>query len=138
MVCQRIPFPLLFYAAFVLGTTASFQNGWTTNRKAKVRACATTALSMAESEDYSNKVAELLSNFIPKPGGKGSTNDPFQDIDFDAPKTRKMSLDDLARELDRELRQREWFVTGQVNPIYFSNDFVFQDPDVRTEGGIEG
>ena len=24
-------------------------------------------------------------------------------------------------------------MTGQVNPIYFSDDFVFQDPDVRLE-----
>ena len=94
-------------------------------------------LFMAEgNEDYSNKVAEFLSNFLPK--SDTNQEDPLGNIDFAAPKAKKMPLSALAKALDQDLRQREWFVTGQVNPIYFSDDFVFQDPDVRTEGGIEG
>lgn len=93
---------------------------------------------MAEKEDYSNKVAEFLSNFLPKTSVRDSTDDRLKDIAFDAPKVEKMPIEDLAKRLDQDLRDREWFVTGQVNPIYFSDDFVFQDPDVRTEGGIEG
>lgn len=36
--------------------------------------------------------------------------------------------------LDAELYEKEWFVTGNVNPIYFASNFRFQDPDVKLEG----
>jgi hypothetical protein len=119
----------------------SFQTGrWGVVSKAKTGdgpLPRSTRLLMAKDGDYSNKVAEFLSNFLPIPDGKGSEEDPLQNINFNAPKARKVSLSNLAKKLDQELRQREWFVTGQVNPIYFSDDFVFEDPDIRTEG-IEG
>jgi hypothetical protein len=63
--------------------------------------------------------------------------DPLGDIDFEAPKVRKMNLDALASMLDAELYEKEWFVTGQVNPSFFAEDFEFQDPDVKLSG-IEG
>jgi ABC-type transport system substrate-binding protein len=58
--------------------------------------------------------------------------DPLGDIDFDAPKIPPTtSLETLAAALDYELIDKEWFVTGRVNPIYFSDEFEFQDPDVQ-------
>ena len=60
--------------------------------------------------------------------------DPLADIDFNAPKSPKLSLQDLASVLDYELYNKEWFVTGQVNPIYFDDKFTFQDPDVKLTG----
>ena len=62
------------------------------------------------------------------------TADPLADIDFNAPKSPKLSLQDLASVLDYELYNKEWFVTGQVNPIYFDDKFTFQDPDVKLTG----
>ena len=43
-------------------------------------------------------------------------------------------IETLAKVLDYELFNKEWFVTGNVNPIYFSDDFEFQDPDVKLSG----
>ena len=62
------------------------------------------------------------------------TADPLADIDFNSPKSPKLSLQDLASVLDYELYNKEWFVTGRVNPIYFDEKFTFQDPDVKLTG----
>ncbi len=40
----------------------------------------------------------------------------------------------MAAALDAGLREREWFVTGNIMPELFSNSFKFQDPDVKLEG----
>ena len=63
-----------------------------------------------------------------------NTVEPLADIDFNAPKSPKLSLQDLASVLDYELYNKEWFVTGRVNPIYFDEKFTFQDPDVKLTG----
>ena len=81
--------------------------------------------------------------FLPKDKYHGNiangaeTSDPLAEIDFNAPKIQKKSLEELAAILDYELYEKEWFVTGLVNPIYFADDFEFQDPDVKIDG-IEG
>ena len=57
--------------------------------------------------------------------------DPLSEIDFDMPKSReRLSLVRLAQRLDQELFDREWFVTGHVNPKYFHPDFYYEDADV--------
>ncbi|KAL3922085.1 MAG: hypothetical protein SGARI_006534, partial [Bacillariaceae sp.] len=62
-------------------------------------------------------------------------SNPIARIDFEAPKIiPATSLATLASALDFELTEREWFVTGNVNPSYFSDDFKFQDPDVKVNG----
>ncbi|KAL7457950.1 hypothetical protein ACHAWC_011271 [Mediolabrus comicus] len=85
-------------------------------------------------DEYRNGVTEFLSNFMQRTPQDGESSDPLADIDFLAPKVAKMSLEKLAATLDAELYEREWFVTGNVNPIYFSDDFQFQDPDVKLTG----
>lgn len=81
-------------------------------------------------------MTQFLSNFMQKTPDK-VPSDPLADIDFDAPKAQKMSLEKLASVLDEELYEKEWFVTGRVNPIYFDEGFQFQDPDVKLTG-VEG
>lgn len=94
-------------------------------------------------EEYRNAATKILSNFITKKDdldGAGDIDteveiDPLGQIDFDAPKiSPSTSVDDLAKALDYELIESEWFVTGKVNPSYFSPDFQFQDPDVQLKG----
>uniref|UniRef100_A0A7S4ITU2 Uncharacterized protein n=1 Tax=Odontella aurita TaxID=265563 RepID=A0A7S4ITU2_9STRA len=97
-------------------------------------------------QEYRNGVTEILSNFMQKTDddyddspsdGDGTitnNNNPLTSIDFDAPKFRRVDLDTLAEILDFELSEREWFVTGNVNPIYFADEFRFQDPDVKVDG----
>ena len=50
------------------------------------------------------------------------------------PKISKLPLPTLASVLNAELYEKEWFVTGNVNPIYFDDAFQFQDPDVKLTG----
>lgn len=84
--------------------------------------------------EYRNVATNFLSNFMKKED-ISQGDDPLSLIDFSATKLKKkLSLEFLAQVLDAELYEREWFVTGNVNPIYFSDKFVFQDPDVRLEG----
>mmetsp|Transcript_16912 Transcript_16912/g.24463 ORF Transcript_16912/g.24463 Transcript_16912/m.24463 type:complete len:251 (+) Transcript_16912:159-911(+) len=82
-------------------------------------------------EEYRNTATSMLSNFMQK---EKMTEDPLKLIDFDSPKVRKMPIEKLASKLDLELYEKEWFVTGNVNPSYFSDDFKFEDPDVKLSG----
>ena len=88
-------------------------------------------MSTTTVDEYRNGATAFLSNFMQKE--PPTESDPISEIDFDAPKV-KLSIDDLAAALDYELFNREWFVTGDINPIYFSDDFQFQDPDVKLTG----
>jgi len=94
-------------------------------------------------EEYRNVATSILSNFMQKDdttmdGEDGITNandEAFNNIDFDAPKLSKVSdLETLAAMLDAELYEKEWFVTGLVNPSYFADEFKFEDPDVKVNG----
>lgn len=91
-------------------------------------------------EEYRNAVTNVLSNFMNndsamRVGDDGKAPaDPLGSINFDAPKVPKMAIEKLAPLVDRELYEKEWFVTGNVNPSYFSPKFEFQDPDVKLSG----
>jgi len=87
-------------------------------------------------EEYKNLPTKILSQFM---GGSKEEDDvvetnPIDSINFEAPKYQATDIDTLAKVLDYELVNKEWFVTGNVNPIYFSKDFEFQDPDVKLSG----
>jgi hypothetical protein len=83
-----------------------------------------------QSQEYRNGVTQVLSNFMQPQNNV----DPLAYINFDAPKQPILNIHKLAQVLDYELVQNEWFVTGKVNPVYFSNEFQFQDPDVKLAG----
>jgi hypothetical protein len=89
-------------------------------------------------EEYKNALTSVLSNFMSNPKDvESSENDEdnlLSKIHFDAPKIPIRNLEVLAQTLDAELFEKEWFVTGNVNPCYFSDDFEFQDPDVKLSG----
>ena len=90
---------------------------------------------MSNVDEYRNGVTEFLSNFMQRtPEESGENVDPLSGIDFSAPKVSKMNLERLAATLDAELYEKEWFVSGNVNPIYFDDNFQFQDPDVKLTG----
>ena len=86
--------------------------------------------------EYRNAPTEFLSNFMmSKNKDKDSDKaDPLAGIDFNAAKIKKTSLAALAEKLDAELYEKEWFVTGNVNPAFFADSFQFQDPDVKLNG----
>lgn len=105
--------------------------------------------STMEDTEYKNVATKLLSNFMSANTKTSNSNtnintetdtsvdtDPLSTIDFNAPKfnMKRSSIQQLADILDYELSESEWFVTGKVNPIYFSDNFQFQDPDVSLNG----
>jgi len=111
----------------------------TTDRTTTV---STTRMANSDVEEYKNAATKILSNFMSTKGSMGTTTatseevtDPLEGIDFDAPKIPSTTtLETLAAALDYELIEKEWFVTGRVNPSYFSKEFEFQDPDVQLKG----
>jgi len=108
------------------------------SRRSIVVVAATDDKIMSDVDEYLNPVTEILSNFMQKDddGGGGGADkiDPLAGIDFGAPKISKLPIETLAAALDAELYEKEWFVTGNVNPIYFDDAFQFQDPDVKLTG----
>ena len=135
---QNILFALVFYA---LGSKHTFSEGWqqsyTVNRHCSLFG-KTSLLSLngkdsdnddeSTVEEYRNVATQVLSNFMQKDKMETDT------IDFQAPKiSPSTSLTVLAEALDYELTEKEWFVSGNVNPSYFSKDFRFQDPDVKVD-----
>jgi hypothetical protein len=89
-------------------------------------------------EEYRNAATQFLSNFMTKSKDEEilTTAGELKDDDafWSQPKLRNVPIDVLAQALDAELYQSQWFVTGHVNPIYFSDAFRFQDPDVKVNG----
>lgn len=134
---------LVLHGTSIFAPAYSFQPGKLASRVAGVAASTSSLTRLHEKNDadlmstvdeYRNGVTQLLSNFMKK---EQLQIDPLADIDFGAPKVAKMRLEELASQVDRELYEKEWFVTGRVNPAYFDDGFQFQDPDVKLTG-IEG
>lgn len=97
--------------------------------------------SEGDVDEYRNVPTAFLSKFMQKGTSSTATVDPLSEIDFDMPKITtlpknndKQLLSTLASILDYELSNTEWFVTGLVNPAYFSPEFTFIDPDVKLSG----
>jgi hypothetical protein len=88
-------------------------------------------------EEYRNIATQFLSNFLTTTNSKDTNNrSSLSDIQFwNQPKlSNRVPIHVLAQALDAELYHLQWFVTGNVNPIYFANNFTFQDPDVKVNG----
>lgn len=88
-------------------------------------------------EEYKNAATSILSNFMQNEQKDKGVEDgnPLAMIDWQAPKIDpSTSIETMAAALDYELTEKEWFVTGQANPSYFSDAFEFQDPDVKLTG----
>ena len=132
------PIIVVAAAACLLSPCSSFQAAQTIRTSTLSRQQYTPLFSkdeMSNVDEYRNGVTEFLSNFMQRtPEEAGENVDPLGNIDFSAPKVGKMTLEKLAASLDAELYEKEWFVTGNVNPKYFDDDFQFQDPDVKLTG----
>jgi hypothetical protein len=128
---RSLPIKALIYLVGIFNATAfrPMMGSYRTTRP--VAAPPIVALMMEESSsttnEYRNAPTKVLSNFMTR-------KELQENIDFNCPKIPKVSLDVLARALDASLYETEWFVTGQVDPRYFSDQFKFQDPDVKVSG----
>ena len=86
--------------------------------------------SQQQSEEYRDPVTKFFGAFITKE----KVENKLSSIDWAKPKRKKISLEKLAKALEIDLTKKEWFVNGDVEPSYFSDDFTFQDPDVKIKG----
>lgn len=86
--------------------------------------------SSETSEEYRDPVTKFLGAFI----SKEKSEDKLSLIDWNKPKRKKVPLVSLAKTLEIELSRKEWFVNGNVDASFFSDDFTFQDPDVKIKG----
>jgi len=79
---------------------------------------------------YSSPITSFLGRFLPSKEEAGVVS--LDEATFSGRK--KLSIDDMVSALDQGLREREWFVTGDVIPDLFAEDFTFKDPDVELQG----
>ena len=90
-------------------------------------------LYSSTNEEYINPFTRIAGSFI-RPESTTSSFD-LNTIQWNAPKRKKArSLSVRAMEIEKALTEKEWFVTGNVDPTYFSDAFAFQDPDVKLVG----
>jgi hypothetical protein len=87
-----------------------------------------------EGREDKRGICEPLDKIARDPCSKGKTSNSVDSIDFFVPKRRKTSLASLATTLEKELVRKESFVTGNIDPSFFSDEYSFQDPDVKIKG----
>ena len=127
---------LLFLASLLVGSCSAFSSSFAPMR---LQYCKPSKIPSppvlkakidGSEEEYVNPITKVMGKFISK-----EKNIPIIDsIDWSKPKRTFSSLDELAVLLEKALIEREWFVTGNVDPSFFSEEFSFQDPDVKIKG----
>jgi len=129
---------LPFARAFVSGTIANvycFKSA-----KTPIRFDQPTSLFVTENQsdidegEYTNFVAKFLGNFISPRQSTDNVVPEIDTIDWGVTKRKPSSLENLASDLFFAIKQKQWFVTGNVDPSFFATDFAFQDPDVKIKG----
>lgn len=92
----------------------------------------------ADVDEYRNAATSFLGNFLPTSSKPSDQKAPsvLDAIDWGAKKRKRTSLQRLSADLFLALAEREWFVTGNVDPSFFDDAFAFQDPDVKISGGV--
>lgn len=89
----------------------------------------------ADVDVYRNLPTSFLGNFLPTSSDQKAPS-VLDAIDWGAEKRKRTSLQRLSADLFLALTEREWFVTGNVDPSFFDDAFAFQDPDVKISGGV--
>ena len=87
--------------------------------------------------EYVNGFTKLLSTLLPNRKINTTTTTIINaklSNKKDNKKVAKLPLPKLAKVLEQSLMEREWFVTGLADPQFFSEDFEFEDPDVKVSG----
>lgn len=85
-----------------------------------------------ENEDYRNVFTKITSFFLPKKSLY--PQNLLDEIDWKAKKKIRLSKMQMMKILKQQLPEKEWFVTGNVDPSIFDDSFRFQDPDVKVVG----
>eukprot|EP00879_Flechtneria_rotunda_P013843 GHRR01014459.1.p1 GENE.GHRR01014459.1~~GHRR01014459.1.p1 ORF type:complete len:263 (+),score=71.81 GHRR01014459.1:577-1365(+) len=81
--------------------------------------------------DYSDPVNKFLGRFLPK---NSNSSEQELGVDFNQPKLRGLSVGQMAELVEQGLSSTQWFVTGKVDAMLFSDTFAFKDESVSTKG----
>ena len=128
---QIIATAYLLLLLSLLGLATSFHRHGIPNRAAFSR---TYTKADDSSYEFSNPITKALEAFLPSsPTSSSSSSNSNSPIGKQS-KRAKTSLASLALDLGKALKNAEWFVTGNVDNRFFSDDFRFQDPDVKVTG----
>jgi len=79
-----------------------------------------------DDNEFSMPIVKIFSYFLPNKGTEFVVDK--------VKKRRKTTLKRLTIDLENALKQREWLVTGNIDTSFFSEDFIFKDPNVTVEG----
>ena len=85
----------------------------------------------ADGYNYSDPVNKFLGQFLPS---SSAARDALGHIDFQAPKLTGLTLQQMRDLVEEGLSKTSWFVTGEVDPRLFAEDFTFKDDSVATSG----
>ena len=96
--------------------------------------CRSSAISlvMKNKYDFNNPLVEAVSGFLSGPAA--TVNDDLSTTNKKIGTRRKSSMKKLASDLFKALNKDGWFVTGNVDYSFFSDNFNFKDPDVNVDG----
>ena len=73
-------------------------------------------------------------NTLVRDKDQSNNSNPLDDIDWNKSKKRGLNMERLSDAINDGLVENEWFVTGKGLPEYFSDKFVFEDPQVSLVG----
>jgi len=80
--------------------------------------------------EYVNPFTKLLSNLLPSK----EIELPVVPVNWLVSKYNRRPLSKMIVDLELALKEKEWFVTGNVDPRFFEDSFSFEDPDVKVTG----
>ena len=91
---------------------------------------------ISSQQEYKNIFTAIAGKFLPS---SSSSSEPrgssyLDSIDWKAKKRVGLSRSAMIKALKTTLPKKQWFVTGLVEPSLFSDNFTFQDPDVKLKG----
>ena len=91
-------------------------------------------------EEYKNLFTAITGKFLPpsiatsSPSFTSKGSESLETIKWNAKKRKGMTRSAMIKTLKSTLPKKQWFVTGLVEPSLFSDNFSFQDPDVKLKG----
>ena len=78
---------------------------------------------------FTNPIVALFEKFLPSSGSRGEDRNKSSEA-LHSKVRRRTSIGKLRSDLEAKLRKTEWLVTGDVDTSFFSENFIFKDPDV--------
>ena len=90
--------------------------------------------AFAVDADYKDLSTKISSGLLTSAETAAESKDALASVQWNAPKAKGLSIEEMAKRIDVGLRNECWFITGRSLPEYFSDAFTFSDPQVSLNG----